>query len=362
MEEENDRSISIRLVYSISKRIMAINSAALLALLAFFLASIATAKAREILNVAKLGACEHAITGVVRCAMQASNCEPEYIDGVKNPNGERWYSAYRMEQRGLESCSCETTEVGSCFKPGKADIAGGSGNVEFRCAPHSDSCHNQDGESFGIANFAMSNDEKCGCSGFGDLSLNELSWKTLYGACRSPSGSKDDYFCAYSPHDCEGEYSWVEPNSVSGLFGRDCHCEDTHVGGCVGGFQGFLCAITEDDCAWDNFHHPMPLKKKWGHSCRLCKAGDDNVSPSVSFNDAIDRETQSKNLGIGAILGIVAGSAVGLSLLMLLMYQLVKKISHSRSHGIRRESRMKDKELKEDDTVLRSEDEGKVIT
>jgi len=171
-----------------------------------------------------------------------------------------------MEMRGdkddgspVLDCSCENTVVGSCIKTSSSSSSnannnnGGGGGfsstLNFRCAAHASACHLREGEIFSLVDFsstmgttpvaaATTGGNTCGCSAYGDTTTATTTHavnnnaKTLYGACRHVDHPQGDYFCAYSPSDCEGDngYDWVEPNSVAEIFGSDCYCENTHIG------------------------------------------------------------------------------------------------------------------------------------
>lgn len=290
-------------------------------------------------NFALIGACE-SNSGDRRCALGPSDCKPSHIDGKKNVHGEKWHSAYRMNQLGYAPCTCEETRVSACFL-GEAGLDSTGANVHFRCAPHSESCLLSKGETFGLINgiVPLEDDAQCGCSVLGVLeehsfeegksASNQLQDSsgalekpppplsqaaTLYGACYKAA---DDNFCAFSPSDCQGAdegYSWVDPTSVSDMLGYECTCADTHVGGCVGGFMGFTCAVTSADCIWDIYYPPKKLKESHGYDCRLCKP----IKHHIIHEDAIDKLASptedghvlsTKNIlafgGIGMAIGIV---------------------------------------------------------
>lgn len=288
---------------------------------------------------AETGTCEHITTGEQRCALLPSDCEPSHVDGEKNVvGGERWYNAYRMKQRGVNPCTCETTPVGACFVGGAGlDGSGGIAALEFRCAPHPESCVSSRGETFGeFGDIPLEDGAECGCSVLGVLEewdadddydeddaveLPPAQSATLFGACYN---DENDHFCAFSPSDCKGGdegYSWMDPASVKDLLGYDCTCADTHIGGCVGGFMGFACAVTSEDCSWDSYYPPRSLKKTHGYSCRLCKPIENRMIKA----DAIDALTLEKSVApgdasnaktiagtIGGAIGVFAGIAITL--------------------------------------------------
>jgi hypothetical protein len=143
------------------------------------------------------------------------------------------------------------TSIGSCLG------WTGAGN---RCSPHSYGFCSA-GESFLDARSTNNNDTSCKC--------DEIS----YGVCQDRSSNRN-HSCAFSPKDCEdGQHIWIQPNDVEIATGLVCTCDKVRIGGCVGGFQGFTCAVTEDDCPWDHYYPPYSLKRLHGHTCNLCQQG-----------------------------------------------------------------------------------------
>jgi len=80
-------------------------------------------------------------------------------------------------------------------------------------------------------------------------------------------------FCAYSSDYCTSNHIWIHPNNVPDILGdgKYCHCENTHIGGCVGGFQDFHCGVSSLDCRTNQFVLPLKLKEEHNHACFLCK-------------------------------------------------------------------------------------------
>ena len=87
-------------------------------------------------------------------------------------------------------------------------------------------------------------------------------------------------------------------------------------GGCVGGFMGFTCAVTTEDCDWDSYYPPLKLKKSHGYSCRLCKP----IAHQIIKEDMIDTllfvdNTDSSNMiagTVGGAFGMIFGIAMTL--------------------------------------------------
>ena len=301
-----------------------------------------------------------------------SYCEPAYIDGQKNPRGERWVSGWNLKKRGLPSCSCDSTEIPSCLTASHRS----DGGIDYRCAAHSDLCQLGEGETFGFVDIPSSDgNQSCGCRAYGTLHTGEgsaarfdPSKMTRYGACYlSHSASKlvgstlpadadpHQSFCAYSPSDCPDYHTWIEPGSVNAVLGHDCGCQDTHVGGCVSGFTGIYCAVTQDDCQgpFGAFHKPFELKSKHNHSCKLCdrismpsssssksssSKGFDSTSSiedsrpasaaqesiiAAAYADEIDATKGS--MSSGAVVAVVLGASSGLVLISLFAALICKK-------------------------------------
>jgi len=255
-------------------------------------------------NVADTGACRNVVTGKQRCAMQASDCEPTHINGDLNVQGEKWYSAYVLDQNGFDACTCADTAIGACMS------CNGEDALEFSCAPTETGYCNtgQTQEFFGYNPYPLDEDY-CGCASYGRSSSGIAEQtQTRYGACQDLS-SESKHFCAYSPAACEDNHVWVQPDLTKQVIGTDCHCANVRIGGCVGGFSNFHCAVTEDDCTWDQYFAPYSLKEKHDHVCSLCES-----SPTVDEIDEIDQMSSfsKKGLSIGEIVGIAIVPVFGL--------------------------------------------------
>jgi uncharacterized membrane protein len=101
---------------------------------------------------------------------------------------------------------------------------------------------------------------------------------------------------------CEGKYVWVEPSDAKKVVGTECTCENTRIGGCVGGIENFICAVSVDDCPSEQYYSPIQLKKTFGKECNLCYSEDGMGSDEIS-NLKID----GKGLSVGGIIGIIFG-------------------------------------------------------
>ena len=227
-------------------------------------------------HYARFGRCENVKTGATRCAMTKDDCEP-----ARNEDGERWYNDLRLKQKGIDDgpCKCGNTLMGAC-------VTFGAKQMNFECAPRTinveeDYCvgdENGDGTStdptYAIlpTNSAGTN---CYCDALQSIEDDRIhrssSSRTKYGACHNQDDGS--FFCAYSSEYCEGNHRWVRPELVPDIRGDGgyCTCEQTHIGGCIGGMESFHCALSEDDCYWNEFVMPIPLKAQHNHACMLCE-------------------------------------------------------------------------------------------
>jgi len=218
----------------------------------------------------KPGVCQNLETKKSRCAVSSDDCIPRSAKF-----GEKWMNSNAMEIANIPSCTCEKTQVKACF----TKIDGGH-SKEFRCAPRKDDYCDKGDDSY---NFVPSNaaNSVCFCDELRSM-IDEPAKPTLYGACLDPT-DKANFFCAFSPDYCEMGHVWVDPRVVKSLGGEECTCENTRVGGCVGGFQGFHCAISEDGCYSNTFIKPLSLKAEHNHACLLC-----NKRTRIYKEDEID--------------------------------------------------------------------------
>lgn len=214
-------------------------------------------------NPAEIGICEDVQTKKTRCAMESSDCKPQQIDnGVIVLAGEKWYSAYEQKQRGQEVCSCQDTPIGSC---------------NSRCSPQELGYCDHSSEIFqdALTNNLNFNNQECKCN------------KATYGACQDLSSSMN-HFCALSPSDCEEHHHhfWVKPSMTKSITGLDCSCKQVRVGGCVGNIMGFTCALSKDDCPFDEYYPPYSLKMLHGYTCNLCVLDGDTSGPDPDELDS----------------------------------------------------------------------------
>uniref|UniRef100_A0A7S2WIY2 EGF-like domain-containing protein n=1 Tax=Eucampia antarctica TaxID=49252 RepID=A0A7S2WIY2_9STRA len=244
----------------------------------------------------KPGVCQDLETKRNRCSLTSDDCIPRSAK-----NGERWMNSAVMEQAGLPSCSCEKTEIKACFKA----INGGN-SKEYRCAPRKDDYCDQGDDNYGFVPTNAVN-SVCFCDDLRSM-IDAPEKPTLYGACVDPADSKK-FFCAFSPDYCELGHTWVDPLIVKILKGENyCTCENTRVGGCVGGFNGFHCAIAEDDCLSNNYINPLALKTKHNHACFLC-----NKRTRLYKKDEIDNTSSQSNSNTTVIVALCTTiGAIGL--------------------------------------------------
>lgn len=228
-------------------------------------------------HYARFGRCENVKTGETRCAMTPEDCEP-----ARNDDGERWFSDLRLKQKGIEGapCTCENTLMGAC-------VTVGGKHMTYDCAPRTarveeDYCRKEESSPFDPTYEVLPTNSagtNCHCDALqsieDDAIRHSTSSRTRYGACYVPnaSGEENRFFCAYSSDYCTGDHIWLHPNDVPGVRGdgEHCTCESTHIGGCVGGMYAFHCALAEEDCHWNTFVLPIPLKTELNHACFLCE-------------------------------------------------------------------------------------------
>lgn len=201
-----------------------------------------------------MGVCENVVTKAQRCAIQASDCVPSHIDGSLNVEGEKWYTAHDQRLNGNAPCDCGETEINACMN-----------GDSFTCSPTKSGYCSSSSDLYGIA---PTEKGYCTCD---SQFVDNVRTRTKYGACQDLTSSKS-HFCAYSPKDCEDNHIWVEPELAKDIVGTDCFCENVRIGGCIGGFTNFICAVTEDQCYFDKYYPPHSLKELFGQTCTLCKA------------------------------------------------------------------------------------------
>lgn len=216
----------------------------------------------------KPGRCQNIKTEETRCALTPDDCEP-----ARNVDGEKWVNAIQMEVEGMEACNCETTMIRACMSGGTS--------MTYNCAPghEEDYCRANTNipNELQFYDFIPTNAAQTTCFCDGMRSQNDVlaRIRTRYGACYVPASlqlnQKEQFFCAYSSDYCKGDHIWVHPDDVLEILGEEeCHCENTRIGGCVGGFQDFHCAVTEFDCISNIFVPPIMLKSEYNHACLLC--------------------------------------------------------------------------------------------
>jgi len=215
---------------------------------------------------AQFGRCQNIKTGKTRCAISLEDCIPP-----NNPHGEKWYNVIRLKEKDIDAvpCVCDNTLIGACKY---------NGEIKYECAPRSfgkedDYCREmnniQPTYEFLPANPSGTN---CFCDSQKSVEDDTIHTRTKYGACYIP-GNNNAFFCAYSSDYCTSNHIWIHPNNVPDILGdgKYCHCENTHIGGCVGGFQDFHCGVSSLDCRTNQFVLPLKLKEEHNHACFLCK-------------------------------------------------------------------------------------------
>jgi len=221
-------------------------------------------------HYAQIGSCQNVVSGKTRCAISPDDCEP-----ARNEDGEKWYSAIRMEEKvesgsasgSAAACRCEETLIGACV------FVGGK-QMTYECAPRTtrsvtsgsssstatsssdeeqdndvdnnndddneDYCRQEEDDDGNIldpsyeflpANSAGTN---CFCDALHSIEDDSVtgrsSSRTRYGACYIPpnknnNNNKNDdtednkFFCAYSSEYCTGDHVWIHPNDVPTIRG-----------------------------------------------------------------------------------------------------------------------------------------------
>lgn len=263
--------------------------------------------------------------------MTPDDCEPS-----RNEGGERWFSALRLKQKGVEEapCTCRNTLVGAC-------VTVGGKHMNYECAPRTsnveeDYCHKTEGGKDPTYEILPTNEAgtNCYCDILQSIEDDSIrgspSARTKYGACYDHNAGEDEkenrFFCAYSSDYCTGNHMWVHPNDVPTIRGDGeyCTCESTHTGGCVGGMHPFHCALSEQDCNWNTFVPPIRLKTDHNHACFLCEETF-TVNPKQDEIDALAYMGYSKLTSAEAISIGVASSAIALVVLVGLGRSFVRR-------------------------------------
>ena len=271
-------------------------------------------------HIAAMGVCENTETLERRCAIQASDCKPTHIDGQKNVNGEKFVPLHMQRLQNQEmSCTCDNTPVHVCLTPNQDDPL----LFTKTCVAHQALCDVENGSLLGVTSDGDS-EGSCTCKETKNDSDTTIPTPTLYGACYNPQDT-DNSFCAFSPDDCESPYVWVRPDDTEAVVRRTCRCENVRTGGCVGGFTGFLCALTQDDCMNADYFAPISLKKTHGESCRLCDSSD------TFSNDVVD-QTKKKSMSPGMIAWIVATGLLSIVTIGVLWCIVLKCRSRKRAN------------------------------
>jgi len=216
-------------------------------------------------HYAQIGSCQNVVSGKTRCAISPDDCEP-----ARNEDGEKWYSAIRMEEKvksgsgsSAAACRCEDTLIGACV------FVGGK-QMTYECAPRTTRSVNSVSSSSSSSTATSSSDEEqdnddiddadycrpeeddagnildpsyeflpanaagtnCFCDALHSIEDDSVtgrsSSRTRYGACYIPpnkNNKNDDdtednkFFCAYSSEYCTGDHVWIHPNDVPTIRG-----------------------------------------------------------------------------------------------------------------------------------------------
>lgn len=292
----------------------------------------------------KPGRCKNVETGETRCAMSPTDCEL-----ISNKNGERFYNSIRSEQEGFPPCSCETTLIGACIKGGTS--------MTYECAAHKEACIPSTDVSASLQHYGFIPQNvagtNCKCSGmFTDAALVS---RTKYGACYIPS-TPEVNFCAYSSEYCDGAHEWLSPMEVMDVLGKECHCEHTRIGGCVGGFHSFHCAATSADCISNAYYTPIELKRDHNHECYLCNEkwsldlNLDELSDRPSTSDSSSESDTSMIIGLSTTIAVLMLS-IGLMFGMMMKFKTNRKVPKIESNDDVQMSVSTDSEQGEDHNI-----------
>jgi len=99
---------------------------------------------------------------------------------------------------------------------------------------------------------------------------------TQFGSCMFDTDGSDEYFCVYSPVDCDSINDYMTPVQTSAV-GITCDCSSVHVSGCVAGDGSVYCGIDKNACG-KNDQVISPMEQRFKRlsdpnnlDCRLCK-------------------------------------------------------------------------------------------
>lgn len=184
------------------------------------------------------------------------------------------------------------------------------------------------------------------------MESNEFS-TSHYGFCRAQQPDRED-FCAWRFKECGGDiWEWQIADPFFANQNPDCHCDDVKTGACIKSeTNDTFCAVTKEVCEGDEGYEyvsVLDLESDFNTTCKLCDTLPPlstllvapSVSPTsyptllstvmvrpplISTNDptlppttivvsspasSTIRSIQSGYLGVGAVVGIVVGSLVG---------------------------------------------------
>jgi len=98
---------------------------------------------------------------------------------------------------------------------------------------------------------------------------------TQFGSCMFDSNGSDEYFCVYSPVDCDSINDYMTPVQTKAV-GKICDCSSVHVSGCVAGDGSVYCGVDKNACG-RNDQVISPMEQRFQRlsdpnnlDCRLC--------------------------------------------------------------------------------------------
>lgn len=203
-------------------------------------------------RVVEMGACMKD-GKVVRCAAEPFEC-----------TGEEMYEPHAQDAGIQRRCNPNNGKMGRCLK-------------ENTCSMRETDC----AEDTNISNFDPEYD---GCTYQRDRleewNVDEPAF-TQFGSCRNTETG--DYFCIYSPEDCDESESDVYATPKETLdAGVQCDCSEVHTWGCMYdpfGSGPSFCSVSEDGCRATGYLVFSPLYQRdqraanlaeFGLDCRLC--------------------------------------------------------------------------------------------
>jgi len=99
---------------------------------------------------------------------------------------------------------------------------------------------------------------------------------TQFGSCMFEINGADEYFCVYSPLDCESINDYMTPAQTRDV-GKICNCYNVHVTACVAGGDLVYCGIDKNSCGTTDVavspmeQRSLRLDDPENLDCRLCE-------------------------------------------------------------------------------------------